>query len=81
MLELVLLTTQEQFIALKKYDLVIVHWSGTRHRRLIESYNIHGMHKHLNELILHKRNNDYIDVSLYLDNKSYAKQVYTFREK
>lgn len=77
------LTTPEQFINLKKGDLIIVKWSDytvkhTKGIKKIQSYNI-ALNKtegSYTEIICQTRNNHYFNWDRYLKGLSGAEEVY-----
>lgn len=71
------LETKEQFENLKKGDIVIVDWVNDE--TPLEAYKIHGIIEGYDsgkELILNKKRNHYIIISLYLAGKSKAREAW-----
>lgn len=82
MLNLKLINSKEEFLNLKKGDILIVKWSENwldhmSKAKEIMFYNIYENKSSCNEIICQKKDNHYFNYNLYLEGRSAALEVYT----
>lgn len=82
MLKLKLMKSEEEFIALKKGDKILVKWSENWVDHMPKSekimfYKIHQNKTSCDEIICQWKDNHYFNYKLYLQDKSAALEVYS----
>lgn len=85
MITLIKLTKPEEFENLKKNDLILVKWADYQVKHLpnckkIMFYNIYENKKRSDEIICKLRGNHYFNWKIYLQNLSWAEEVYLVKE-